>query len=141
MSNKNCNFVLKQRAAWIKRITCAATRVSQSLCNHTEAVLQKALVSELQTYPNIHLLTEVVKPIYYTNSKQQKSIVGTVRLDVVLTTPTLTFVLELKLSAHSKRLTADQLAKYRAVLPTTAILVLVVFSAKPELPAIVHVLA
>ena len=140
MLKNNCNLVQKQRAAWIKRIASSATRVSQALGGQTEAVLQKALVSELQTYPNTHVLREVVHPVYYTNSQKQQSIVGTVRLDIVLTTPVFTFVLELKLPTHSKRATAEQLSKYRSTLPSTAILVLVVFPAKPHLGALAHVM-
>jgi hypothetical protein len=139
--SKHAVIVSNQRAAWIKRIANAATRVSHALPHHTEAVLQKALVSELQSYANINVATEVVQPIVYINSKLQQSVVGSVRLDIVLTTGIGTFVLELKLPVHNKKTTADQLSKYRAALPPSTVLVLVVFAISQNAPALVHVLA
>lgn len=121
---------LNRRAAWRKRIASAATRVALHMGQHSESVLQHALLSELQTLPGISVHTEVVRPIEYTNSQHQRITVGIVRFDIVVQTlkHNDTFVLELKSGVHNKKATAVQMEKYRQLLPADTELQLVVFS-------------
>jgi hypothetical protein len=119
-----------RRAAWRKRIASAATRVAQHMGQHTESVLQHALVSELQTSPGVSVHTEVVQTIEYTNSHHQRITVGMVRFDVVVQTlkHNDVFVLELKSGVHNQKATALQMQKYRQLLPKDTELILVVFA-------------
>lgn len=110
------SFVPKFKEAWLRRIKHAAVRVYDTIGLHSEAVMQKALASELQTYEKTSVAQEVLLPICYTNSKDEAINVGTVRLDIVYSTPLLKFVLELKVAGHSRRATLAQLAKYRRLL-------------------------
>ena len=124
------SYIPNVKQAWLRRINHAASRVQSGIGLHSEAVMQKALISELQTFDRTSVAQEVQLPIYYTNSRFQKINVGYVRLDIVYHTPCTKFVLELKVAGHSKKATLQQLQKYRKLLDANAdnsVLVLVEF--------------
>ena len=110
----------QHRQAWIKRIHKAACRVYINVGLQSEAVMQRCLAFELQTFAASSVTQEVQHPIYYTNSHNQTLTVGTVRFDICFLTQIATFVLELKVASHNRRTTAAQLQKYSTLFDKAA---------------------
>tara|TARA_Y100001938_G_scaffold150111_1_gene239674 strand:- start:1072 stop:1464 length:393 start_codon:yes stop_codon:yes gene_type:complete len=109
-------------------IDCAVSAVVNQFSGqgHSEAVLQKALVVELQERGYV-ACTETVYPIVYLTSKGRSVIVGYVRIDIEVRSASLEnpnmVILEIKKNTTGNH--AAQLAKYEAVVPSRAGIALV----------------